>query len=81
MKIYIVTKMVDELDNPSSTTMSAHVDKDRADAAAKAIAGTKVVINAADLQSMTYGVVETVDLDLTGVLDQVQIDALREVAG
>lgn len=67
MKIYVVSKMVDELDNPSSTAVSAHVDKSRADDAAKAIAGTKVVSSIDDLQSMTYGIVEEIELDLSGI--------------
>lgn len=75
MKIYIVSKVVDKLDNPSITTVSAHVDKGRADAAAKAIAGWRIVDST--LQSIVYGVVETVELDLTG-LAQDALDELRD---
>lgn len=78
MKIYIVSKIVDSMTDPESTTVSAHADKDRADAAAKAIAGRVVVNNT--LQGITYGVVESVELDLTGTLDQDAVDALREAA-
>jgi hypothetical protein len=78
VKIYIVSKVTDELDGPATETVSAHVDKDRADAAAKAIAGRLVIQDT--LQSVTYGVVETVELDLTD-MDQATLDAMREALG
>jgi hypothetical protein len=84
MKIYIVSKVTDSLTEPATETVSAHVDKDRADAAAKAIAGRVVVQDT--LQSVTYGVVETVELDLsgteleTGALGHVVADAERRLA-
>lgn len=83
MEIHIVSKVVDELDNPSSTIISAHLAKDRADIAAKAIAGTKVVSALGDLQRMTYGVVETAELDLTGngaALQQLRDEVIRQQA-
>lgn len=76
MQIHIVSKVVDSLTEPERTTVGAYIDKDRADAAAKAIAGTVRVTSAADLAGMTYGVVETVELDLTG-LQLGQIHALE----
>jgi hypothetical protein len=78
VKIYIVSKITDSLTDPATETVSAHVDKDRADAAAQAIAG-RIVVDST-LQSVTYGVVETVELDLTG-MDQGTLDELREAVG
>jgi hypothetical protein len=80
VKIYIVSKITDSLTDPATETMSAHVDKSRADAAAKAIAGRVVVTSPADLQSMTYGVVESVELDLTD-MNQATLDVVREALG
>lgn len=74
MKIHIVSKVADSLTEPESTTVGAYVDKSRADAAAKAIAGRMLVNDT--LQSVTYGVVETVELDLTGLVSL--DDALAE---
>ena len=67
MQIYVVAKMVDSVTDPSSETVGAYIDKSRADAAAKAIAGRMLVNDT--LQSITYGVVETVELDLGGIDD------------
>lgn len=76
MRIYIVSKVVDSADLQESITVGAYVDKDRADAKAQEIAGRKML---GDLQSLTYGVVESVELDLTGVADVVEgeLDGLR----
>lgn len=76
MKIHIVSKVVDSLQNPETTLVGAYVDKNRADAKAQEIVGRKTL---GDLQSLTYGVVESVELDLTGVADVVEgeLDVLR----
>lgn len=67
MKIYIVAKMV-ESETPSSTTIGAYADRLKAVTAAEAI----------DHQGITdvYGIVETVELDLAGLM-QDQLDELR----
>jgi hypothetical protein len=69
VKIYIVSKITDSLTDPATETVSAHIDRGRADAAAKAIAGRVSVDHAGDLQDMTYGVVETVELDMVEIQD------------
>lgn len=74
MKLYIVSKIVDSMTEPETTMVSAHIDKDQADAAAKTIAG-RVVVGSA-LQGITYGVVEDVELDLTG--DGPELTQLRD---
>lgn len=80
MQIYVVAKMVDSETEPSSETVGAYVDKSRADTAAKAIAGELKVDSLDKLKSITYGVVETVELDLSG-LDQAALDELRDAVG
>lgn len=72
MKIYIVSKITESLTDPATDTVSAHVDKMQADTAAQSI----------DHQGRDgiYGVVETVELDLTG-MDQGALDELREAVG
>jgi hypothetical protein len=72
MMIYVVSKMIDREDDQSSTTISAHVDRFTADTAAQVISHQG--------HDGIYGVVESVELDLTGA-DQAAIDALREAAG
>jgi hypothetical protein len=69
VKIYIVSKMVDREDEQSSATVSAHVDSFQAKTAAQVI----------DHQGFdgVYGVVETVELDLSG-LAQDALDELRD---
>lgn len=72
MIVYVVSKVVDQIDNSSTTTVSAHVDKFQADTAAQAIDHRGL--------SGVYGIVESVELDLTG-LDQAALDALRDAVG
>lgn len=59
MKIYVVARMVDREDDMSSATVSAHVDEGRARAAQRKIDAVR--------EDGIYGVVETVELDLTGL--------------
>lgn len=66
MIVYVVSKITDSLNDPSTEVVSVHVNKGRADAAAKAIAGRIIVQDT--LQSVTYGVVESVELDLIGLM-------------
>lgn len=68
MQIYVVSRLVEDADGPvSANTEGAFVDKGRADAAARSI----------DQDSQPgYSVVETVELDLTG-LQSGQIHALE----
>jgi hypothetical protein len=68
MIVYVVSKVVDQIDNSSTTTVSAHVDKFQADTAAQAIDHRGL--------SGVYGIVESVELDLTG-LQSGQIFALE----
>lgn len=59
MMIYIVSKLVDREDDQSSTTMSVHVDRARAETRRKAIDDVG--------EFLTYGVIEDVELDLKGL--------------
>jgi hypothetical protein len=68
MIVYVVSKVVDQIDDPSTTTVSVHVDERCAYDAAKAIDHRGL--------SGVYAVVETVKLDLTG-LQSGQIFALE----
>jgi hypothetical protein len=65
MQIYIVHKLVDREDVQETHLVSAHVDKLKADTAAQTI----------DHQGHdgVYGVVETVELDLTGAPTAVKV--------
>lgn len=58
MKIHIVSKLVEDADGPvSANTVSAHIDPDRAEDARNTIDQDPAA---------GYGVIETVELDLSG---------------
>lgn len=75
MKIHIVSKVVDREDEQSTTTVSVHIDADRAETRRKAIDDVR--------EYMTYGVIETAELDLTGdgaALQQLRDEVIRQQA-
>jgi hypothetical protein len=72
MMIYVVSKMTDRKDEQSSETISAHVDQFTADTAAQAISHQG--------HDGIYGVVESVELDLTGSTSDEAL-AIAQAAG
>lgn len=76
MQIYVVAKMTDTEQLQESETVGAFVDKERADAAAKKIDAARV--------AGEYGIVETVELDLTGLqshsaAERAMLEALNDL--
>jgi len=71
MQVLIVSRIIDDLDMPESITVSAHVDPERAATAVKKISSDS---------KPGYGVVEVIELDLTG-MEQAMLDELRAAVG